>query len=46
MLRKHTICLKKLNISKMGYFRVFQRFMHQHSELHPKHTICLRKWNI
>ncbi|MPC92620.1 hypothetical protein E2C01_087720 [Portunus trituberculatus] len=27
MLQKHTICLKNLNMSKMGYFCVFQRFM-------------------
>ncbi|MPC40490.1 hypothetical protein E2C01_034050 [Portunus trituberculatus] len=30
-------------MSKMGYFGVFQRFMHQKSELHAKHTNCLRK---
>ncbi|MPC39603.1 hypothetical protein E2C01_033144 [Portunus trituberculatus] len=27
---------------KRGYFRVFQRFLHQNSELYTKHTICVR----
>ncbi|MPC99675.1 hypothetical protein E2C01_095103 [Portunus trituberculatus] len=30
-------------MSKIGYFGVFQRFMHENSEMQAKHTICVRK---
>ncbi|MPC57218.1 hypothetical protein E2C01_051194 [Portunus trituberculatus] len=29
-------------MSEMGYFGVFQRFMHQTQKLQAKHTICVR----
>ncbi|MPD03983.1 hypothetical protein E2C01_099646 [Portunus trituberculatus] len=29
-------------MSKIGYFRLFQRFMQQNSEMQAKHTICVR----
>ncbi|MPC51294.1 hypothetical protein E2C01_045139 [Portunus trituberculatus] len=29
-------------MSKMGYIGVFQRFMHQYSQMQAKHTISLR----
>ncbi|MPC82026.1 hypothetical protein E2C01_076669 [Portunus trituberculatus] len=43
MLRKHTISVRNGNMSKIGYFGLFQRFMQQNSELQPKHTISIRK---
>ncbi|MPC82027.1 hypothetical protein E2C01_076670 [Portunus trituberculatus] len=43
MLRKHTVCVRNGNMSKMGYFGVFYRFMQQNSELQAKHTISFRK---
>ncbi|MPC43302.1 hypothetical protein E2C01_036946 [Portunus trituberculatus] len=33
-------------MSKMGYFSVFQRFIHQNTEMQAKHTICLRNGNM
>ncbi|MPD03984.1 hypothetical protein E2C01_099647 [Portunus trituberculatus] len=30
-------------MAKMVYFGVFQRFMHENSDMQAKHTICARK---